>query len=107
MAVLQGELLKGGLSPLFVCGLLFCVCACCACSSALVNCNAWICAGAVLLPQGELVDDEVLFVAAGEYFSAAASRTMVYGWGSNDYLCTGVGRGNPVQVCCVRVGFGV
>lgn len=34
---------------------------------------------------------------AGEYFSGAASATTVYGWGSNDYLCLGVGRNNPVQ----------
>lgn len=42
-------------------------------------------------------NDKVLYVMAGEYYSGAASATTVYGWGSNDYLCTGVGRNNPVQ----------
>ncbi|PNW71586.1 hypothetical protein CHLRE_16g660390v5 [Chlamydomonas reinhardtii] len=46
---------------------------------------------------GDLVDDNVRYVMAGEYHSGAASHTHIYGWGSNDYLCTGVGRHNPVQ----------
>ncbi|KAG2441828.1 hypothetical protein HXX76_003436 [Chlamydomonas incerta] len=46
---------------------------------------------------GELVDDNVRYVMAGEYHSGAASHSALYGWGSNDYLCTGVGRHNPVQ----------
>ncbi|KAL6759191.1 hypothetical protein V8C86DRAFT_1350553 [Haematococcus lacustris] len=49
------------------------------------------------LVEGALKDDKVLFVAAGEYFSLAASATTIYGWGSNDYLAVGVGRGSPVQ----------
>ncbi|KAG2451726.1 hypothetical protein HYH02_003506 [Chlamydomonas schloesseri] len=46
---------------------------------------------------GELVGDNVRYVMAGEYHSGAASHSAIYGWGSNDYLCTGVGRHNPVQ----------
>ncbi|MEW5307620.1 MAG: hypothetical protein WDW36_009999 [Sanguina aurantia] len=49
------------------------------------------------LVAGELKGGKVLFVAAGEYFSLAASASMVYGWGSNDYLATGLGRFNPKQ----------
>lgn len=49
------------------------------------------------LMSGDLANDTVLFVAGGEYFSLAASRHYVYGWGGNDYLCVGVGRNNPVQ----------
>ena len=33
-----------------------------------------------------------------QYFSLAASSSMLYGWGGNDYMCVGVGRFNPVQV---------
>ena len=47
---------------------------------------------------GDLLNDTVLFVAGGEYFSLAASRHRVYGWGGNNYLSLGVGRNNPVQV---------
>ncbi|GFR45882.1 hypothetical protein Agub_g7335 [Astrephomene gubernaculifera] len=47
--------------------------------------------------QGELLSDNIRYVVAGEYHSGAASHSAVYGWGSNDYLCTGVGRHNPVQ----------
>ena len=46
---------------------------------------------------GALANDTILFVAGGEYFSLAASRHRVYGWGGNDYLSVGVGRNNPVQ----------
>ncbi|GLI71601.1 hypothetical protein VaNZ11_016865 [Volvox africanus] len=46
---------------------------------------------------GELAKDNIRFVSAGEYHSGAASETTVYGWGSNDYLCTGVGKHNKVQ----------
>lgn len=42
--------------------------------------------------------DKIIVVSAGEYSSAAASAKMMYGWGSNDYLCAGVGRNNPAQV---------
>ncbi|GLC45365.1 hypothetical protein PLESTB_000314600 [Pleodorina starrii] len=46
---------------------------------------------------GELQGVNIRFVSAGEYHSGAASETTLYGWGSNDYLCTGVGKNNPVQ----------
>ncbi|GIL90772.1 hypothetical protein Vretimale_16845 [Volvox reticuliferus] len=46
---------------------------------------------------GELAKDNIRYVSAGEYHSGAASETTLYGWGSNDYLCTGVGKHNKVQ----------
>ncbi|GLC45471.1 hypothetical protein PLESTB_000317600 [Pleodorina starrii] len=46
---------------------------------------------------GALAGDNIRFVSAGEYHSGAASEKALYGWGSNGYFCTGVGRGNPVQ----------
>ncbi|KAG2484068.1 hypothetical protein HYH03_017088 [Edaphochlamys debaryana] len=49
------------------------------------------------LALGALAKDNVRYVMAGEYHSGAASHSAIYGWGSNDYLCTGVGRNNPVQ----------
>ncbi len=49
-------------------------------------------------PQGALQGENIRYVSAGEYHSGAASETNLYGWGSNGYYCTGVGRGNPVQV---------
>ena len=42
--------------------------------------------------------DNIRYVSAGEYHSGAASETTLYGWGANGYFCTGVGRGNLVQV---------
>ncbi|GLI66279.1 hypothetical protein VaNZ11_010037 [Volvox africanus] len=44
-----------------------------------------------------MAGDNIRFVSAGEYHSGAASEKALYGWGSNGYFCTGVGRGNPVQ----------
>ncbi|GIL90839.1 hypothetical protein Vretimale_16779 [Volvox reticuliferus] len=49
------------------------------------------------LAMGALAGDNIRFVSAGEYHSGAASEKALYGWGSNGYFCTGVGRGNPVQ----------
>jgi hypothetical protein len=41
-------------------------------------------------------------VSAGEYHSGAASETTVYGWGSNNYLCTGLGKNTSLQVGAAR-----
>ncbi len=60
--------------------------------------NAVTHATALNTVQGDMEGDKIIVVSAGEYSSAAASAKMMYGWGSNDYLCAGVGRNNPAQV---------
>ncbi|GIL66835.1 hypothetical protein Vafri_20228 [Volvox africanus] len=47
--------------------------------------------------MGELANDNIRYVSAGEYHSGAASETTVYGWGSNNYLCIGVGKDSHLQ----------
>ncbi|GLC68263.1 hypothetical protein PLESTF_000668100 [Pleodorina starrii] len=48
--------------------------------------------------MGDLAGDNIRFVSAGEYHSGAASETTLYGWGSNNYMCTGLGKNSPSQV---------
>ncbi|GIL90771.1 hypothetical protein Vretimale_16845 [Volvox reticuliferus] len=47
--------------------------------------------------MGELQGTNIRYVSAGEYHSGAASETTLYGWGSNNYACIGMGKDSHFQ----------